>query len=94
MVQVRSAQDLTKLGIAIFEAVGATSENARGVVSSLVGANLAEGGSAIDGRRGSCLPGQLRRGRRFEPPGLDVLHVARDADDTMRIVSGQVGSDE
>jgi len=41
MVQIRSAQDLTKLGIAIFAAVGATPENARGVVSSLVGANLA-----------------------------------------------------
>lgn len=41
MVQVRSAQELTDLGVAIFKAAGASPENAEGVVSSLVKANLA-----------------------------------------------------
>jgi len=41
MVQVRSARELTELGVSIFLAAGATADNAAGVVRSLVGANLA-----------------------------------------------------
>jgi LDH2 family malate/lactate/ureidoglycolate dehydrogenase len=41
MVQVRTAQELTDLSRAIFVAAGATPENAEGVTSSLVSANLA-----------------------------------------------------
>ena len=41
MVQVRSARELSDLGVSIFIAAGATEENATGVVRSLVGANLA-----------------------------------------------------
>ncbi len=38
---IKRAQELQELGIAIFEAAGATFENAEGVTSSLVSANLA-----------------------------------------------------
>lgn len=41
MTQVRSADELARLGRAIFEAAGATPENAEGVMASLVSANLA-----------------------------------------------------
>lgn len=41
MVQTRTARELTDLGLAIFKAAGASEENARGVVASLVDANLA-----------------------------------------------------
>jgi LDH2 family malate/lactate/ureidoglycolate dehydrogenase len=37
----RRAEDLHSLGVAIFTALGATAENADGVMASLVGANLA-----------------------------------------------------
>jgi hydroxycarboxylate dehydrogenase B len=40
VVQVRSARELTDLGLAIFEAAGASEENAAGVVGSLISANL------------------------------------------------------
>jgi LDH2 family malate/lactate/ureidoglycolate dehydrogenase len=41
VVQVRSAQELTELGLNIFRAATASEENARGVVGSLIAANLA-----------------------------------------------------
>jgi LDH2 family malate/lactate/ureidoglycolate dehydrogenase len=41
VVEIRSAQELTDLALAIFRAAGATEENAQRVASSLVGANLA-----------------------------------------------------
>lgn len=40
-MQIKSAEELQELGIAIFRAAGATAENAAGVVSSLISANLA-----------------------------------------------------
>jgi LDH2 family malate/lactate/ureidoglycolate dehydrogenase len=40
-MQIKFAQELQALGIAIFKAAGATTENAAGVTSSLVSANLA-----------------------------------------------------
>jgi hydroxycarboxylate dehydrogenase B len=40
-VQIKCAQELQELGIAIFTSVGATIENAEGVTSSLISANLA-----------------------------------------------------
>ena len=41
MTVVRSAEELRQLGIRIFTAAGATEANAEGVMSSLIGANLA-----------------------------------------------------
>lgn len=41
MGQIRSADELQRLGVAIFKAAGASDENAEGVMTSLVGANLA-----------------------------------------------------
>lgn len=41
MVVVRSAEELRRLGVAIFEAAGASRANAEGVTESLIGANLA-----------------------------------------------------
>ena len=41
MVQLRSADELRSLGIAIFTAAGASQKNAAGVMASLVSANLA-----------------------------------------------------
>jgi uncharacterized oxidoreductase len=40
-MQIKCAQELQELGIAIFKAAGATPQNAEGVTSSLVSANLA-----------------------------------------------------
>jgi LDH2 family malate/lactate/ureidoglycolate dehydrogenase len=40
-MQIKSAQELRELGIAIFTAAGATAENAQGVTSSLISADLA-----------------------------------------------------
>ncbi|MCE5264319.1 MAG: Ldh family oxidoreductase [Deltaproteobacteria bacterium] len=40
-MQIKSAQELQELATAIFKAAGATAENAEGVVSSLISANLA-----------------------------------------------------
>ncbi len=40
-MQIKGAQELQELAIAIFKAAGATAENAEGVVSSLISANLA-----------------------------------------------------
>ncbi len=41
MVQIKRTQELKELGIAIFIAAGVTSENAEGVMSSLISADLA-----------------------------------------------------
>jgi uncharacterized oxidoreductase len=41
LAQIRSARELTDLGLAIFKAAGASEENASGVVESLISANLA-----------------------------------------------------
>lgn len=39
-MQIKSAKELHELGVAIFKAAGATAENAEGVASSLISANL------------------------------------------------------
>ena len=39
-MQIKCAQELQEIGIAIFKAAGATTENAEGVASSLISANL------------------------------------------------------
>lgn len=41
MTLVKTARELNELGLAIFKAAGATTENAEGVMSSLISANLA-----------------------------------------------------